>query len=184
MTRIHTLKPNVTREEAIQQFSPQGPLSLLRNSVFGPLRSVAELYIPFRLFTVEIVNRGFPEQRVVALDLVNGTLDLYQFEKTPAEHEIICLETRNCPAVQIADDAAAELAVARLRRIFYTKGFFRLRDLRISAVPIGEILYMPYWIAFRGSDARARVTVIDAVRRRIEGAKMRRLVEEWLSTKS
>jgi hypothetical protein len=45
-------------------------------------------------------------------------------------------------------------------------------------------LHIPYWIGFRGSDDRVRISVIDAVRRRPEGAKVRRLVEEWLAKKA
>ena len=33
MTRIRSLKPNVTREQAIQQFSPHGPTALFRLSL-------------------------------------------------------------------------------------------------------------------------------------------------------
>ena len=66
--------------------------------------------------------------------------------------------------------------------MLYTRGFFRMRDLRISAEPLPDELHVPYWLGFRGSDGHARVSVIDAVRRSVEGAKVRRLVEEWLST--
>ena len=49
MARIRSLRPNVTREEAMEQFS-SGVLDFLRETAFGPLRSVAEFYIPFQLF--------------------------------------------------------------------------------------------------------------------------------------
>ena len=78
---------------------------------------------------------------------------------------------------------AAELLIAKLRRVLYSRGFFRMRDLSITAQPIKEELFIPYWLGFRGSDGHARVAVIDAVRRRFEGAKVRRLVEHWIATK-
>jgi len=184
MTRIRSLKPNVTRDEAILQFSPRGPAAPFRNVAFGRLRSVAELYIPFRLFRVQIVNRGVSEERLVALDAVSGTLDLYQFEHPPAEAETVPIDTRNCPLAELPDDAAIELVVAKLRRILYSRGFFRMRNLQITAVPLEGEIHIPYWLGFRGSENRARVTVIDAVRRRFEGAKVRKLVETWLATKS
>ena len=184
MTRIRTLKPNVTREQAIQQFSPRGPTALFRNVAFGRLCSVAELYIPFRLFRVQITNRGVTEERLVALDAVSGTLDLYQFDHPPAEAETLWLETRNRPLPELPDAAAAEQVVAKLRRVLYSRGFFKMRGLEITAAPLEDDLHIPYWLGFRGSDGRARVSVIDAVRRSLEGAKVRRLVEAWLTTKS
>ena len=79
MARIRSLKPNVTRDEATEQFSRDRVLGLLRNAAFGPLRSVAEFYIPFHLFQVEVVNRGRRDLRIFGLDAVNGSLDLYHF---------------------------------------------------------------------------------------------------------
>jgi len=183
MTRIRSLKPNVTRDEAIRQFSPRGPSALIRDTAFGPLRSVAELYIPFHLFRVQIVNRGLFEERLVALDAVSGTLDLYQFEYLPAEAETVPVETRNCPSAELPDAAAVDMVVAKLRRVVYSRGFFRMRNLHITAVPLALEIHIPYWLGFRGSENRVRVSVIDAVRRRPEGAKVRRLVEAWLTTK-
>ena len=58
MARIRSLKPNVTRDEAIEQFSRDRVLGPLQSAAFGPLRSVAEFYIPFHLFQVEVLNRG------------------------------------------------------------------------------------------------------------------------------
>jgi hypothetical protein len=181
MTRIRSLKPNVTREQAIRQFSPRGPTAVFRDVAFGHLRSVAELYIPFRLFRVQITNRGVTEERVVALDAVSGTLDVYQFDHPPTEAETIWLETRNHPLPELPDAVAAEQVVAKLRRILYSRGFFKMRGLQITAVPLEGELHIPYWLGFRGSDGRARVSVIDAVRRSPEGAKVRRLVETWLA---
>lgn len=182
MTRIRTLKPNVTREEAILQFSSSGFARLFRDVAFGNLRSVAELYLPFRLFRVQITNRGISEERMVALDAVAGTLDLFQFDHAPTEAETAFTETRNCANAELGDTYAVELLVAKLRRILYSRGFFRMRDLHIAATPIDQELYIPYWLGFRGSDGYVRIAVIDAVRRRFEGAKVRRLVKAWLTS--
>lgn len=176
---IQTLKPNVTREQAIAQFSARGVTRLIRTLSSGPLRSVAELYLPFRLFRASISNRGHVEERLVAIDAVAGTLDLFQFDHVPTAEETIALETRNHPEATLPLDAARERLIAKLRRVAYQRGFFRLQGLEISAHPVDE-LHIPYWLGFRGSDGQARVAVIDAVRRRLEGAKMRKLVETWL----
>jgi hypothetical protein len=180
MAPIRTLKPNVTREQAILQFSSTGIPRLFRNSAYGRLRSVAELYLPFRLFQVEIVNRGQTEQRLIALDAISGTLDPFQFDHIPTDAETVSIESRNCPRAHLEDALVAELLVGKLRRLLYSRGFFRMRDLQITTTLIAQELHVPYWLGFRGSNGHARVAVIDAVRRRFEGGKMRRLVEAWL----
>jgi len=74
MTRIQSLRPNVTREEAVQQFSG-GAHGRLREVWSGPVRSVADFYIPFRIFEVEISNGGKKDRRILGLDAVTGSLD-------------------------------------------------------------------------------------------------------------
>ena len=182
MARIRSLKPNVTRDEAIEQFSRDRVLGLLRSAAFGPLRSVAEFYIPFHLFQVEVVNRGRRDLRIFGLDAVNGSLDLYHFEQLPGPEDVIYLETRNCVPVLLDDALGKDLIVAKVRRLLFSTGFFRIRDLRISAEPIPGEIHIPYWVGFRGHGVRARCAVLDAVRRRPEGAKVRRLLESWLTS--
>jgi hypothetical protein len=182
MARIRSLKPNVTREEAVEEFSPGGALDLLREVAFGPLCSVAEFYIPFQLFRVEILNRRKCDQRILGLDAVNGSLDLYHFEQLPGPREVIYLETRNCVPALRDDARAKELVVAKVRRVLFSSGFFRLRDLRISAEPVPGEIHIPYWIGFRGRGIRARFAVLDAVRRQVEGAKVRCLLRDWLTS--
>lgn len=180
MAPIRTLKPNVTREQAILQFSSTGIPRVFRNVAYGRLRSVAELYVPFRLFQVQIMNRGKTEERLIALDAISGTLDPFQFDHVPTDSETVSIVSRNCPRAHLDDSLVAELLIAKLRRLLYNRGFFRMRDLQMTATPVAQELHLPYWLGFRGSNGHARVAVIDAVRRRFEGAKMRRLVEAWL----
>ena len=117
MARIRSLRPNVSREEAMQQFT-SGLLDFLRETAFGPLRSVADFYIPFRLFRIEILNRGKRDLRVFGLDAVNGSLDLYHFEQLPDEREVTYLETRNCSEALLgeAEAQAADFRGGRGRR--------------------------------------------------------------------
>jgi hypothetical protein len=184
MAQIRTLKPNVTREQAILQFSSTGIPRMFRNVAFGPLRSVAELYLPFRLFEVKIVNREAREERLIALDTVAGNLDPFQFDHLPTKDEMISLETRNCPRPQLDNAQSSDLLIGKVRRRIYSRGFFRMRDLEINVKPVELDFCIPYWLGFRGTNGRARVAVIDAVRRRFEGAKLRRLVEAWLISNS
>lgn len=181
MNRIRILKPNVTQEQAILQFTSRGLSKLLREAAFGPLRSVAELYLPFRLFAVRITNRGVTEERLIAIDLLAGILDPFQFDHVPSEAETLLVDTRNFPKQRLVDAQAADLLVGKVRRFLYSRGFFRMSNLEIAATPVDREFHIPYWVGFRGSEGRARLAVIDAVRRRFEGAKVRRLVENWLA---
>jgi hypothetical protein len=181
MPVIRSVKPNVTRDEAIRQFSGRGLSGALRRLALGQLHAVAELYIPFRLFRVRITNDGVSEEKLVALDAVSGSMDLFQFDHVPDGAEIISIETRNRLGAAVNDSVLTERIVAKLRRVLYSRGFFKMRDLQLHAIPLPDELHIPYWIGFRGADDRVRISVIDAVRRRPEGSKVRRLVEEWLA---
>jgi hypothetical protein len=182
MARIRSLKANVTQEEAVEAFSANGPLGWLREAISGPLRSVADFYIPFRLYRVGIVNNGQPSHRIFGLDAVNGTLDPYHFEQLPGSEQVVCRDTRNCPPAALDNDRAQEMIVAKVRRFIFTTGFFRVRGLRISAVPVPGEVHVPYWVGFRGRGAHTEFAVLDAVRRRMEGAKVRHLLQTWLAS--
>lgn len=180
MPQIRSLKPNVTREDAMAQFSRGGVPGSLRTAAFGPLRSVAEFYIPFWLFQVEIANGSKLDQRVLGLDAVTGALDLYLFQHLPGPEVVVGLETRNCAQPLLDESQGQELVTAKVRRLLFTTGFFRIRNLRISAELVPGEICIPYWVGFRGRGASAHATVMDAVRRRIEGAKVRKILQEWL----
>ncbi len=57
-----------------------------------------------------------------------------------------------------------------------------MRNLQINAEPVAGEIYIPYWVGFRGRGIRARLAVIDAVRRKPEGAKVRQLLQAWLTS--
>jgi hypothetical protein len=181
MARIRSLRPNVTREEATEHFS-SGMFDFLRESTFGPLRSVADFYIPFRLFQVEILNGGKRDSRIFGLDVVDGSLDLYTFEQLPGELEVFYLETRNCTESLLGEAEAKKIVISKVQRLLFSRGFFRMRSLQISAEPVAGEIYIPYWVGFRGRGLRARLAVIDAVRRKPEGAKVRQLLRTWLTS--
>ncbi len=180
MARIRSLRPNVSREEATEQFS-SGLHDILQTTASGPLKSVADFYIPFQLFQVEILNRGRRNRRIFGLDAVNGSLDLYRFEQLPDEREVVYLESRNCsePLLDLAE--AKKIVAAKVQRLIFSSGFFRTRNLRISAELVPGEIYIPYWVGFRGRGPRARFVVMDAVRRKMEGAKVRHLLQAWLT---
>lgn len=150
------------------------------NFLGGRARSMAWLYIPYRLFHVTITNSGREETRIYALDAVEGTLDLFEFPEPPGERELVTLQTRNALPPRLTADQASERLLAKVRRVVFSRGFARLRDLQMEARAVPVDLYVPYWICFRGDDPAAKLEILDAVRRRPEGGKVRRLVEDWL----
>jgi len=180
MARIRSLKPNVTRDAAVEEFS-RGVLTSLRTAVYGPLRSVADFYIPFRLFQVEILNRGNRDQRIFGLDAVIGALELYHFEQLPDERDVVYCESRNCAEALLDEPQARDLVLSKVRRLVFSAGFFRIRNLHIHAEPLVGEIHIPYWVGFRGRGLHAHMQVMDAVRRRLEGAKLRHLLKAWLT---
>lgn len=180
MPRIRTLRPNVTREEAIEQLSG-GVVGTLRSLLQGPIRSVADFYIPFILFQVTITNAGKSETQILGLDSVSGSLDLYYFEKLPDSSQLISTDTRNCPQPQLDPERGREIVGEKVRRLLFQTGFFRMRGLRIHAEALPGEWCVPYWVVFRGRGSRAYLSVLDAVRRKPEGAKVRQVLESWLT---
>jgi hypothetical protein len=183
MALIRSLRPNVTREEAVRHLSPDGLAEIGRRLAFGSLRSIADFYIPFQLFDVEITNAGSCDTRILGLDRVSGTLDLYEFDQRPPEAEMIEVETRNFLEPQLANVEIDKKVIEKVQRVLFSRGFFRMRNLQIHATPNGNV-YVPYWVGFRGSDAVSRITVMDAIRRTVEGAKVRHLLESWLQSQT
>ncbi|PYX26589.1 MAG: hypothetical protein DMG80_21235 [Acidobacteria bacterium] len=182
-TRIRSLKANVTREEAIRHFT-NGVLNGAVELIRGPVRSLAEFYIPYRLFEVRIRSGGREQTQTFAMDAVRGVLDLYQLPSVAADDQLLTLQTRNVLPAELNAAQAEERLIAKVRRMVFTQGFFRVRDLKIEATPVSGEICVPYWVCFRGSGDRAHLAILDAVRRRPEGAKVRRLVEEWLRSDS
>jgi hypothetical protein len=180
MASICSLRPNVSRSEAVEQFSC-GMLGFVRELTSGPLRSVADFYIPFLIFQVHIANRGERQQQIWGIDGVNGSLDPYHFEQMPGPDELIYVKTRNCPPVGLTLDRAKELMVTKVQRLLFTTGFFRIRNLAISVTPVPGEIYVPYWVGFRGHGPSARFAVVDAVRRQAEGSRVRHLLQDWLT---
>lgn len=180
---IRSLKPNVGREEASQYFTG-GPRGLVAGLLRGRAQSMAELHIPFHLFQVKITNSGRCESRFFALDAVEGVLDLYEFPRLPNEQQLISLQTRNALPSLLPVERAHERLLSKVRRVVFSRGFIRLRNLQLEASAIAGEVYVPYWVCFRGSDQMVKFEILDAVRRKPEGGKLRHLVENWLRTSS
>jgi hypothetical protein len=175
---IRVLKPNVTQEEALRAFSAAGFSTFCWRIRSGPLRRIADAYVQYFLFRVQCRNA---RPRLFAMDAVNGSLDLFEFPRVPDERELQARRERNRVKATLSEDHAADLLRQKALRIVFQQGFFQLRDahLEISLVPCE--LHLPYWLGFYGRDGSLRCRVMDAVRRRIEGAKASAFFEHWLA---
>jgi hypothetical protein len=171
---IRSLRANVTQAEALAALESRS--GLLR----GQLRQIASAYLPFRLYHVEIRNRGATKVALYGADAVSGQLDLYEFDAAPAASDLITLTTRNAPVARIAEALALELLENKVRRAVFQTGFFGVRGLQIRARPLDVEFHVPYWLGFFGNRERATLQAMDAVRRSFEGAKARAIFSDWL----
>ena len=116
MRSIRALKPNVTREDAIERFTAARWWTGL-TATLPSTRTIAELYIPYRIFRVEISQGDHPEIRFLGIDAASGSLDLYGFDQLPGPGEVVVRQTRNAVNSQLSDALASEQVVEKVRRI-------------------------------------------------------------------
>jgi hypothetical protein len=178
ISAIRALKPNVTQEEAVRAFSSAGVSALYWRMRSGPLRRIADAYVPYFLFRVKYA--GAPA-RLFAIDAVDGSLDLFEFPRIPVERELLALEARNRLKATLTEERAAELLRDKVLRVIFQQGFFKIRDARIEITPVRCELHLPYWLGFHERGGAVRCRVMDAVRRRMEGAKACAFFEQWLA---
>ena len=179
-TSIQSLKPNVSREEALQSFTAAKLSGMYWQVTKGPLRRLADAYVPFSVFTVRYLVLKATVKRVFALDAVNGSLDLFEFTGAPEAQQLVALETRNAVPTFLSESRAKELLADKVLRLIFQQGFFRLREPKLEILSTGKLIYVPYWLGFYG-DSSAHCRALDAVRRRFEGAKASAFFEEWLA---
>jgi hypothetical protein len=175
---IKTLKPNVSKEEALRTFSAAGFSGLYWRMRTGPLRRIAEVYVQYFLFRVKY---GPARPRLFAMDAVDGSLDLFEFPHIPGDPELLPVQGRNRLKAALAEERAAELLREKALRVIFQQGFFKLREHRLEINREPCELHLPYWLGFYGNDGAVRCRVMDAVRRRIEGAKASAFFEQWLA---
>ena len=180
MSTVQCLRQNVSTPEALAELCPGGIRGALQSVRWGPLRSLAKVYVPFRLYRVNASNRERRQSLLLAVDAVRGTLDPYGFERVPGAEDLVPLETRNALPPAFDEARTRELARDVARRQFYAAGFFRLRNLSLEAEWIPGEFHVPYLIGFFGRGTHAKLAVMDTVRRRREGAKARAFFENWL----
>ena len=175
---IRVLKPNVTQEEAARAFSGVGVSALYWRMRSGPLRRIADAYVPYYLYRVKYP--GAPA-RLFAIDAVDGLLDLFEFPRIPEERELLAWDARNRLQAALSEERAAELLRDKVLRVIFQQGFFKIRPAPLEITPVSCELHLPYWLGFYERDGAVRCRVMDAVRRRMEGAKACSFFEHWLA---
>jgi len=170
---ITSLKANTTRAEATRLLG--GAVNEVR---YGRLQVVMNFYVPYWLFQVRVTNGRKNTEMFLAVDAVKGNLDLYGFESPPASEQCAVAKTDRFAPRRIDERDASEILEGKIKRETYLKGFFRVNSLIISGTCL-ESLHVPYWVGVYRRHERVRLEVIDAVRGRFEGAKLREVVTEW-----
>src|ERR1700722_5623116 len=178
---ILSLRPNVTREEAIQAFTAPGPASFYWKLRSGSLQGIADAYIPFRIYKVRYSAGGGRHTHHFALDAVDGSLDLFEFAKPPGNAETIAVSTPNHAPLALAQELSENLLRDKVLRLIFQRGFFKVRNVQLETEQLPGEMYLPYWLGFYGTSEDLRCRVMDAVRRRIEGARASALFENWLA---
>src|SRR6266581_7915098 len=103
---IRVLKPNVTQEEALRAFSAAGLSALYWRVRSGPLRRIADVYVPYFLFRVKCGNA---RPRLFAMDAVDGSLDLFEFPRIPDDRELLSCDGHNRLKAALTEEHAVEL---------------------------------------------------------------------------
>lgn len=177
MATIYSVKPNVPRNAAIRMLRGAGVVGMIRHFWPGELRSVADAYIPLRIFRTEIRNADRSETLCFGIDAVEGSLDLIRFE---GSSDLIELQTRNWVGPILTESQLKEPLTGKVRRLAYQRGFFSLSDLEIRAEALSFGIFLPYWVGFFGNDGSLKLRVIDAVVGELAGPKVHALIENWL----
>ena len=162
----------------MRAFSGPGVSALYWQARSGPLRRIADAYVPYFHFRVK--HAGAPARKF-AMDCVDGSLDLFEFPGVPRDEQIVTVDSRNLLSPSLTADRAKELLRDKVLRVIFQQGFFKLRDARLEITLVFE-LHFPYWLGFHERRGSVRCRVMDAVRRRMEGAKATVFFEHWLAT--
>jgi hypothetical protein len=180
-TMVRALRPRVDRDGAVGAFTG-GLGGAFRRATYGPVRSVAEVYVPFLPFEVVIRRPRGVERVVLGVDAVSATLDLYRFDAASSGDDLTHVRTRNHLKPVVSVSTAHDAIVARMQRLIYQRaGFLAAGRCHVEAAAAGDVISIPYWVGFLGRRQTASLVVMDGVRGQIEGAKVRRLIEGWLA---
>ena len=178
--QIRSLQSVVSHELAWRRLSSAGASGVFRRWMTGRLLGIADIYIPYHLYKVRLDDRRVCTQRLLAVDALSGNLDPFEFAESPMQDRCIYIETRNCLPAQLSEAETHASALAKFRRLLFSKGFFRLAKPEISIELIESEFHVPYWAGFYGEEQSVRILALDAIRGTIEGGKVTNSVKAWL----
>ena len=177
---IRSLQRSIGYEAASRNLGTSGLQGIVRRCLSGPARAIAEIYIPYRLYKVTLEDRRLKSIPLYAVDAATGTLDPYEFTAPPGPDAFMEVETRNAHPVRLEEDLTKKIVTEKVRRLLYSRGFFRLANPTFTAEMVQGVFHIPYWAGFYGGEQNIKVTVLNAVRQTMEGSKVRQLVKTWL----
>jgi hypothetical protein len=177
---IRSLQSGLSCEMAFRRLAPAWPFGILRRWMTGKLLGVAAIYIPYRLYRVNVEHRCAHSIRFLAVDATTGKLDPYEFSEDPLQGSCIEVDSRNCLPIRLEEAETHALVLERVRRLLFSKGLFLSGRPTIAAESVGLGFYIPYWAGFFGEDNNVRVLILNAVRGTIEGKKIASIVKVWL----
>lgn len=156
--------------------------SRMRRFRLGQFRFDTGFFLPYYLFRVEVLNAGKLSTEFLAIDAMTGELDLYKFDSEPTEFDEV--ETSQVGETFLNEKQAFSMLQDQVRRmVFMQGGFFKTNQLTISGSLV-RLLYIPYWVGFFLNNKQLAIEVIDAVRGRFEGGKMREVIMDWFARES
>jgi hypothetical protein len=181
LSTIKTLRANVSEPEAFSEFRSTRLSSIVWRFGNGPLRKIAPVHLPFSLYCLQYELRRTCHRKFLAMDQVEGVLDLVEFPEALSSTDLLTIETRNKIAPTLSQGRAEFLLREKALRLVFQKGFFRLRKTQLEIQSVVKMFHIPYWLGFYGNDGSLHCRVLDAVRRRMEGPKVTQLFERWLA---
>src|SRR3981189_3001455 len=128
-TYIQTLKPNVTQQEAFRTFSGASLSTLYWRMRSGPLRRIADVYVPYWLYRVQYNMGRAAHKTLFAIDAVNGSLDLFTFPRIPDAKDFISVHTKNYVTPSLPGLVGGAFLRQKVRQVIFQQGFFKVRDL-------------------------------------------------------
>jgi hypothetical protein len=168
---------NVSQDRAAAMF-----LGSFRELRYGRLRIVIDFYLPYYLFLVRTENRRKVIDSLYGIDAISGLLDPFQFDRPASPDFRREVETGYSLPLRIGPQEAFQSLEQRMRRLVYMQSIFMASGWKLSG-DLVESFYMPYWVGVYERGERAHLEVIDAVRGRFEGAKVREIIVSWFASR-
>ncbi len=127
------MRPNVTQEDAVREFSSRGLSSMYWRMTAGRLQRIADAYVPYQFYEVSYVMARAPQTRLFAMDAVDGSLDLFEFPQLPERHRrLVTMDTRNRVEPVLVGAEADEILREKALRVIFQQGFFKVREASIQ----------------------------------------------------